>query len=64
MANPVVPFRYTCEDEVYDELGRVVININVTAECPVLKLNQTFLTQTYYNCSIIDHTEGKIITQM
>ena len=68
-----MPFYYTCEDEVYDEHGRVVLNINVTAECPVLKLNETFLTETHagvmdlnyppkkYN--IRDHAKGPSYTR-
>ncbi|CAG5105025.1 Oidioi.mRNA.OKI2018_I69.chr1.g1768.t1.cds [Oikopleura dioica] len=45
LANPNVPDAFICADEIYDELGRIIIQKNLTIGCPILKLTFSFLRE-------------------
>ena len=43
LANPNVPLLYLCEDEVYDDFGRLIWHANLTVGCDLFKCNKTFI---------------------
>ncbi|CBY30371.1 unnamed protein product [Oikopleura dioica] len=43
LANPKVPLLYLCEDEVYDDFGRLIWHKNLTVGCDLFKCNKTFI---------------------
>ena len=57
--NPLIPLLFICENQVFDELMRVVWVNNLTVGCTVFKPNLTILTQ--YENVILDLTGRRSI---
>ena len=69
MFNPIIPVMYVCENKTFDELGRVIVQkqLHEKIDCPLLKLNQTFIDEYKIWISLfkdkswtmLDHTSGQ-----